>query len=70
MKGWTGWIAVSYTHLDVYKRQLLHFLYEAGSNVCLHATDGVVVHYEAYSASFLQDIDYLFAVAETVEEGC
>ena len=35
-----------------------------------HAADGVVVEDEAATASFLEDVENLLAVAESIEEGC
>ena len=36
--------------------------------VRLHTTDSVVVHNKASAASFLEDVEYLLAVAEAIEE--
>ena len=48
--------------------KLFHPFLEVGMQVGLHTADGVVVHDEASAAGFLKDVEYLLAVAETVEE--
>ena len=47
---------------------LLHFTGKAGSDVCLHTADGVVVLYQAASGSRFEDVENLLAVTETIEE--
>ena len=48
--------------------ELLHLLYEVGGDVVLYASDGVVVLNQSSAGSRLEDVENLFAVAESVEE--
>ena len=48
--------------------KLFHSFLEVGMQIGLHTTDSVVVHNKASAASFLEDVEYLLAVAETIEE--
>ena len=48
--------------------ELFHPLLEVGMQVSLYATDGVVVHDEASTTSFLKDVEYFFTITEAVEE--
>ena len=50
--------------------ELLDAAYELGVYVGLHAADDVVVLYEASAGGLLEDVEYLLAVAEAVEECC
>ena len=55
------------THIS---NEILYTCYEVRVYVGLYASDCVIVQDQSSSTSFLEYIQYLFTVTETIEESC